>query len=100
MAGEMHYIPKYLNAKTQFLWWEIDEAAIIFASFIVGRMLDKLIIFGLLGFILLRIYSKLKNAKQEGYLIHVLYALGLVQFKSNGIIKNKIPHFYIKYFVK
>lgn len=98
--SEMRYIPKYLNAKPQFLWWEIDEAAIIFSSLIIGRILDKLLIFLIIGFVLLKIYTKLKNSKQEGFIIHTLYALGLVQFKSNGIKKNKIPHYYIKYYVK
>lgn len=97
---EMRYIPKYLNAQPQFLWWEADEAMIGLSAIILGRVIDKMLIFLVIGFILVKIYSKLKNAKQEGFMIHTLYSLGLVQFKSNGIKKNKIPHYYIKYYVK
>lgn len=95
-----HYIPKYLDAQPQFLWWEADEGLIIASFILTGRMIDNVIIFTFLGFFLQRLYSKLKNARQEGYLNHVLYALGLYQPKSNKIKKNKIPFYYIKKYVQ
>lgn len=97
---EPRYIPKYLDAQPQFLWWEIDEAFILFGSLIIGRMLDRLILFLIIGFVFLKLYNKLKSSKQDGFMIHFFYRLGLVKFKSNTNKSNKLPHYYIKYFIK
>lgn len=93
------YIPKYLGAQPQFLWWELDEAMILLVFLVAGRLLDKMLIMLIIGVISQKLYSKLKNAKQQGFLQHKLYALGLTKFKSNLTKKNKIPFYYVKLFV-
>lgn len=95
-----HYIPKFLGSQPQFLWWELDEAMILISFLVAGRLIDKTLIFLTVGVIIKVIYSKLKNSKQQGYLLHKLYALGLMKPKSNTVKKNKIPFFYIKLYVK
>jgi len=94
------YIPKYLDAQPQFLWFEFDEAMILLIGLMTGRMLDQMILFIAISLIIQRVYTKLKNAKQTGFLQHTLYALGLVKFKSNIGKFKKIPDYYIKYYVK
>lgn len=98
--GQGRYIPKFLDAQPQFLWWEFDEAMILLAGLMSGIMLDNRIIFFSISIIVQRVYTKLKEAKQPGYLYHKLYSLGLTTMKSNSMKKNKIPDFYNKYFVK
>lgn len=94
------YIPKYLDAQPQFLWWEADEAMILAAGVVAGIMLEKMLIFIPLGVIIQKIYSSLRNAKQEGYMKHIIYKIGLLNPSSNKIKKLKIPFFYIKFYVR
>ncbi len=94
------YIPKYLDAQPQFLWFELDEAMILLMGLVTGRMLDQMIVFIVISFAIQKVYSRLKNAKQTGFVQHTLYALGLVKFKSNLGKFKKIPDYYIKFYVK
>lgn len=98
--SQARYIPKYLDAQPQFLWFELDEAMILLTGLVAGRMLDQMIFFIALSLIVQRVYTRLKNAKQTGFLQHTLYALGLVKFKSNLGKFKKIPDYYIKFYVK
>ena len=97
---EQRYIPKYLDAQPQFLWWEMDEGIILFSPLIVGIMIEQIIMMIVIGIVAQKIYSTLKNAKQQGYMNHLLYALGLYNPKSNRKKKNKIPYYYNKYYVQ
>lgn len=98
--GGGRYIPKFLDAQPQFLWFELDEAMILLAGLVSGTMFDNRIICITLSIIVKKIYTALKTSKQQGYLYHKLYSLGLLNMKSNSVKKNKIPYFYNKFFVK
>ena len=66
MEGQ-HYLPKYLNALPQILWWELDELAFLAVATGFGIFANAQIIGALVGFGIMKIYSKIKRKKQPGY---------------------------------
>jgi type IV conjugative transfer system protein TraL len=90
---EPHYIPKYLNAQPQFLWWDADEVMILLAGLIIGTTFDQRIIFIGIALIIQKIYAKSKDHKQVGFGSHWLYAMGLKKF-------SKVPPYYVKLYLK
>jgi len=87
---DRHYLPKYLDALPQILWWELDELAFLMGCTAMGIMADAQIIGAASGFIIMKIYSKLKRKKQPGFLKHWLYSKGLYG------MKGKYPEYWIK----
>ena len=87
---ERHRIPKYLHSYPQFLWWEMDEFLIFLVFMFTGIMVNKAIIGGLAGFIVTKLYVKMKETKQDGFIKHVAYAFGLYN------IKGKLPEYWVK----
>lgn len=88
---EGHYIPKYLNALPQILWWEADEAAILGVFTAVGVAINATLLLAATGFVIMKVYAKAKNKRQDGFLYHWLYSKGLFGMKG-------IPESYIKIF--
>ncbi|MDR0453807.1 MAG: type IV conjugative transfer system protein TraL [Deferribacteraceae bacterium] len=89
----MNYIPKFLNAQPQFLWWDADEFIILIGGTLIGIIFDMRIICILSAFIAQKIYAKSKDHKQVGFLYHKLYSLGLLK-------SPKVPPAYIKLYIK
>lgn len=87
---DKHYLPKYLNALPQILWWELDELAFLAVFTTIGIMANAQLIGAGFGFFVTKIYSKLKQRKQPGFLKHFLYSLGLYG------MKGKYPEYYVK----
>ncbi len=95
---EEKYIPKYLNAMPQILWWEGDEFAFLFLFTAVGIMFNHQFIGLGVGIIAMKIYSYFKGKKQEGYGYHKMYALGLYNKKIGK--KNRFPEYWVKRYVR
>lgn len=98
------YIPRFLNAQPQFLWWEMDEFMILITSVLVGNFIEKMLICFALSFLFVRFYRKLKNDKQQGFFNHTMYYLGVKKWKTNakyhGETIEKVPFFYIKNYIR
>jgi hypothetical protein len=89
----MAYIPKFLNAQPQFLWWDADETMILAGGLLLGISLDQRLICVGIALIVQKVYAKTKEHSQIGFLHHKLYSLGLIKCK-------KIPPYYVKLFLK
>ncbi|WP_022846810.1 type IV conjugative transfer system protein TraL [Desulfurobacterium sp. TC5-1] len=76
------YVPKYLNAQPQFLWWELDDLIFFMAPIMIGLWTDRLLIGLGVGLILEQAYGKLKTQSQPGFLWHFLYWHGLYNSKN------------------
>ena len=85
-----HYIPKYINAQMQILWWDFDEFMmfIIFVAF--GIISDHQVIGAIAGWLFLSYYTRIAQNKPYGFLKHVAYRVGLFNKP------NKVPEFYKK----
>jgi conjugal transfer pilus assembly protein TraL len=91
---EEHYIPKYLNAQIQILWWEIDQIIAIFSGLIIGIFSNRIFLGLLIGGGISYVYTKIKGSHQPGFLKHICYAVGLYN------VKERFPEYYIKEFVR
>lgn len=92
---EKHYIPRYLHAQPQLLWWELDEVIVLSVFVSIGFITGKTLIFAVIGFAMMKFYASLKYSKQDGYLKHFFYRLGL--YNPPG---KKIPEYWIKEVLK
>jgi len=91
---EEHRLPKYLRAQPQLLNWELDELMVWAPFVIVGLLINHMFLLSLVGYFVMRGYIKLKRNKQDGYLLHFFYKLGLYN------LKGKVPEYWIKELVK
>jgi len=93
MRIEKHYIPKYLFAQPQIGWWELDE----FLFVVIGTGLGIIIggtatlAGGFWGILLAKIYGRIKESKQPGYLKHKAYSLGIYKYEPEYWIKELVP---------
>ena len=81
---EFKRIPKYIDAPIQFLWWELQEGAIIivltFASILI---LHQALYGAVAGVIIAAKYAKFKEGNVKGYLSHFSYWFGILNVKKN-----------------
>jgi len=91
---ERKYVPKYINALPQILWWELDEFVIFLLGVIGGILTDYSFLGALVGFLLSRQYMKLKYSKQPGFMFAWLYSKGL--WGKRGLI----PEYWLKELVE
>ncbi len=89
MYGKKVRFPQYLNAPLQVLWFEADELGLFFGFFGLALMSDS----GWLYLAMLAVpvtYSKIKSRYARGFLKHLLYVCGLMEFDGypNAFIKR------------
>ena len=87
---EKKYIPKYLNAEPQILWWDTSEFVILLMFVGFGVIADMPYSMGFVGVIALKVVTKMKNNKTAGFMKHYAYRFGLYG------MKEKVPEFWIK----
>ncbi|KLE02209.1 type IV conjugative transfer system protein TraL [Aliarcobacter butzleri] len=79
------YIPKYLNAEPQILWWDLSEFIKVLFFVMFGVIADHPFIFTMIGIIFLKFSTKLTSSKEIGFQKHLAYHLGFYS------IKNRVP---------
>lgn len=84
-----HTIPQYLHRPVQFLWFELDELVSIVIGYIVGFLLGGWWWSCLL--IIPYVYIKFRRRMPRGFLLHIQYMAGLMQFKG-------YPHYFQRKF--
>jgi len=89
-----YYVPKYINALPQILWWELDEFALFLGGVVLGILTNHSFLGAFAGFMLARAYMKLKYKRQAGFMFAWLYSKGL--WGKKGVI----PEYWIKEFVE
>jgi conjugal transfer pilus assembly protein TraL len=57
------FIPRYMDALPQILWWELDELVILFLSFFLGLITRQLTTLLIVGVISTFILAKLRTAR-------------------------------------
>lgn len=90
---EERYIPKYLNAQIQLLWWELDEIIVLLTFTSFGIISNHPFLGAGLGFIAMNIYTKLSTKKQPGFFKHTMYKYGMWG-------KPFIPEYWVKELVR
>ena len=87
-------IPNHVDDPQQFLMWSIDEVLPLMIAFVVGFMLEQVIIFTFLGLMLTKFYRRYRDSKPDGYLRHWLYWYGIGPVKGKTIKNPFEREFY------
>jgi len=86
----MQYIPKYIDDLPQILLLDADEFIVLFIFFGFGIFLHQLIFFLIIGGIGVKILN-ISKTKKKGYIFHILYWYGLLNFK---FLPNPFNRYY------
>jgi len=87
----MTKIHRYIDDPVSFFFWDIDEV-VVFSTFIVmGLMTDTLTYLIVVGMLLSFILSRVKQARAEGFFMHILYWYGI--FPLRGCSPSYIRQF-------
>lgn len=70
-------IPRYVDSQAQFLFWEVDEVAIVAVCMFVGIIFEMLGPLLLGSIVLTWQFRKYKMARMEGVLHHLCFWLGV-----------------------
>lgn len=73
--------PQWLSNQLQILWWEFDEAFLIFIFFGIWIMTFTWATFFLM-IIVPWLFVRAKRKNSKGYFKHLLYYCGFVKFKG------------------
>jgi len=68
-----HYIPRRLDDKGKFLFWELDVAAIALVGMLLGVAVEYRVLGVIVGVAMAFGYNKLKAGKHPGMAAHLLY---------------------------
>ena len=82
---ERKYIPKYMNAEMQILWWDLSEFLILLVIIAFGVIAEMQFIATAIGVGVLKVITKMKNHKQAGFVGHYAYSKGLFGLKEKVI---------------
>ena len=86
-------LPNYVDEPHQFLLWSADEIIPLLSLFVMGVIFENIIIFTAIGFVLTSFYRKYKNSRPDGFLLHMLYWIGLVPSKARTLVNPFIRRF-------
>ena len=68
-----HYIPRRLDDKGKFLFWDLDVTLVALVGIIFGVATEYRLLGIVLGIVLARSYKKLKSGKHPGIAAHLIY---------------------------
>lgn len=68
-----HYIPRRLDDRGKFLFWEIDVVGVAFVGILIGIVTEYRIGGLILGILLAAAYKKLKSGRHPGIAAHLSY---------------------------
>lgn len=88
-------IPRRVDEPPHILLWSADEMAPLMLGLIIGMLIEKALICTLAGLVVTKLYSRFRDNHQDGYLLHLIYKIGLLHTKAktmaNPFTKNFFP---------
>ena len=87
---EGRYIPRFLNAEPQILWWDLSNFIKVLFFIFFGVLANHPFLGLILGLIFLKVSDKLASKKEAGYQKHLAYHFGLYG------LKNRVPESWCK----
>lgn len=73
MEADQFWIPQYLDEPERILFFTLDEAMILFSPFVLGIVMEHLLIGLLLGIAGLYSYRKLKGTHGKSVMLYAKY---------------------------
>lgn len=77
MSEEALALPRHVDEPPIMLMWTADEVGSFFFIFIVGFMIEQIILSLVLSYFVVKTVRRFKNIKPNGFLIHMLYWAGV-----------------------
>lgn len=66
-------IPRRIDDKPKFLWWDFDQAMLVMLFIVMGIMANSLGGGVFLGMVAGIVYNKAKSGKHPSFAIHLMY---------------------------
>lgn len=74
MSDTLKYgIPRTLDDAAKFLWWDIDQALLVFTFIVLGMLVDSMMGGIITGILMGWSYGKMKSGKHKAFAIHAMY---------------------------
>lgn len=88
-------IPRRVDEPPHLLLWSMDEILPLLIGLVMGVMIDKLGVCLVVGFIITKLYSKYRDSRPDGYLLHIIYWMGVPATRRKArIFKNPFVRRY------
>lgn len=68
-----YIIPHRLDDPPKFLWWDFDVAIVAMGMMCIGILVNQIVTFTAMGFIVASGYQKVKAGRQRAFGLHALY---------------------------
>jgi conjugal transfer pilus assembly protein TraL len=97
MADEVTPIrmPRYCDDGMMFMMWSADELLPGFAIFLLGVMINQKIICLVVAIVATKMFRRMKEGNPDGFLLHSLYWIGLVDSKRVKSMPSPFVREYI-----
>jgi conjugal transfer pilus assembly protein TraL len=87
-------MPKYIDDPPNLLLWRLDDVIPFLLILIVALLVEKIWLL-IPGFFVIRLYSRFRDTRPDGYALHVLYWYGLFPMLGrttpNPFIRQYLP---------
>jgi conjugal transfer pilus assembly protein TraL len=75
-------MPKYVDDPPTVMLWRVDDLVPVVLMLIIGILVDRLPLFLLLGVLLVRLYSKFRESRADGFALHWMYWIGMFPMRG------------------
>lgn len=87
-------IPRRVDEPPHILLWSADELAPLILGLVIGMVIEKALLCTLGGLLVTRLYSRFRDNHQDGYLLHLIYKMGLLHTKARSMVNPFIKNFF------
>jgi conjugal transfer pilus assembly protein TraL len=87
-------IPLRIDEPPHLLLWSADELAPMLLGLTFGIMIGEALICTVIGFFITSLYRKFRDNNPDGYLLHMLYNMGILPPKGRTMINPYIKRLF------
>lgn len=85
MSDEPVKLPREVDDPPLMLMWSADELITFFICFFIGFLLERVLIFVVIGYFVVKVVRRYRNSRPDGYIIHLMYWIGVPLGKSRTL---------------
>lgn len=84
-SDETVWMPETVGLPPAILYWEADEIIPVFIMFGLGLFLSQMVVGIICICVYFYIFSKFREILPHGFIVNILYFLGLLKIKNTAI---------------
>ncbi|SFC91445.1 conjugal transfer pilus assembly protein TraL [Thiohalospira halophila DSM 15071] len=85
MSQDALRVPREVDDPPVMMMWSGEELGLFSVFFVIGFMLEQLLILCLIGALAVKYLRRYRNTRQEGAMIHQLWWLGFWPTKARSV---------------